>query len=170
VTAMRLVALAVVLLAGGASAGAASKDGAAPKPAKPAAAPRLDALLGAFKQAPGLSARFREEKHLAMLDKPLVTEGTIHFSPPGRLARHAERPVPSTLLIDGNQLQFGDADGRQSLDLGTNPVARLFVDSFVELLAGDRPGLERIFKVQLAARPGGGWELTLVPRLSPMDR
>ena len=166
---MRLVALAVVLLAGGASAGAASTNGAAPKVAKPSA-PRLDDLLGAFKRAPGLWARFREEKHLAMLDTPLVTEGTIHFSPPGRLARHAEHPVASTLLIDGNQLQFGDADGHESLDLGTNPVARLFVDSFVKLLAGDRPGLERIFKVQLAARPGGGWELTLVPRLSPMDK
>ena len=154
---MCAAALAVVLLAGHAVG------------AKPAA-PRLDELLAEFKRSPGLFARFREEKHLAMLDKPLVTEGTIHFSPPGRLARHAERPVPSTLLIDGNQLQFGDADGHESLDLGTNPVARLFVDSFVTLLAGDRGGLERIFKVALAARPGGGWVLTLVPRVAPMDK
>ncbi len=154
---MCAAALAVVLLAGHAVA------------AKPAA-PRLDELLAEFKRSPGLFARFHEEKHLAMLDAPLVTEGTIHFSPPARLARRAERPVASTLLIDGDKLQFGDADGGQSMDLATNPVARLFVDSFVTLLAGDRAGLERIFKVALAARPGGGWVLTLVPRVAPMDK
>jgi outer membrane lipoprotein carrier protein LolA len=154
---MCAAALAVVLLAGHAFA------------AKPAA-PRLDELLAEFKRSPGLFARFHEEKHLAMLDAPLVTEGTIHFSPPGRLARRAERPVASTLLIDGDKLRFGDADGAQSMDLATNPVARLFVDSFVTLLAGDRAGLERIFKVALAARPGGGWVLTLVPRVAPMDK
>jgi len=156
-SAPRAAALAVVLLAGHALA------------AKPAA-PRLDELLAEFKRAPGLFARFREEKHLAMLDAPLVTEGTIHFSPPGRLARRAERPVASTLLIDGDKLQFGDAGGGQSMDLATNPVARLFVDSFVTLLAGDRAGLERIFKATLASRPGGGWVLTLVPRVAPMDK
>jgi hypothetical protein len=157
VTRMRAAVLAVVLLAGQAVA------------AKPAA-PRLDELLSEFKRSPGLFAHFHEEKHLAMLDAPLVTEGTIHFSPPGRLARRAERPVASTLLIDGDKLQFGDAAGGQSMDLATNPVARLFVDSFVTLLAGDRAGLERIFKVALAGRPGGGWVLTLVPRVAPMDK
>ena len=156
-TSMRAAALAVVVLAGHAVA------------ARPAA-PRLDELLAEFKRSPGLFARFHEEKHLAMLDAPLVTEGTIHFSPPGRLARRAERPVASTLLIDGDKLQFGDADGGQSMDLATNPVARLFVDSFVTLLAGDRAGLERIFKATLAARPAGGWVLTLVPRVAPMDK
>jgi hypothetical protein len=143
---MRTAALAVVLLAGHAVA------------ARPAP-PRLDDLLAEFKKSPGLFARFHEEKHLAMLDAPLVTEGTIHFSPPGRLARRAERPVASALVIDGDKLQFGDADGGQSMNLATNPVARLFVDSFVTLLAGDRAG-----------RPGGGWVLTLVPRVAPMDK
>jgi hypothetical protein len=74
------------------------------------------------------------------------------------------------LLVDGNQLQFGDAEGRQTIDLATNPVARLFVDSFVKLLAGDREGLERYFRVELAPSGKGGWRMTLVPRVSPMDK
>jgi outer membrane lipoprotein-sorting protein len=139
-----------------------------------AAAPAdLDALLARFAKSPGLFARYREEKHLAMLDAPLVNEGTIHFTPPGRLARHTERPLPSTLLIDGNQLQFGDADGHQSMDLGANPVARLFVDSFVMLLAGNRAGLEKYFTIKFAARPAGGagaWQLALTPRVAPMNQ
>jgi hypothetical protein len=140
-------------------------------PRAPAAAPpRLDDLLSQWKRAPGLSARFREEKHLAILDAPLVTEGTICFAPPARLARRAVRPFASILLVDGDRLQFWQAEGAQSIDLAKNPVARLFVDAFVKLLAGDRAGIERIFELELAARPGGGWELTLKPRRAPMDQ
>ena len=107
---------------------------------------------GALSKAPGLYARFREEKHITMLQAPLVSEGTIHFAPPSRFARHTEQPIASTLIIDGNQLQFGSADGQESMNLGTNPVARLFADGFVMLLAGNRAGLEQIFKMQLTPK------------------
>ncbi|HEX3694685.1 MAG TPA: outer membrane lipoprotein carrier protein LolA [Polyangia bacterium] len=131
----------------------------------------IEALLNQFARAPGLSAHFREEKHLALLDAPLVNEGTIHFMPPGRFARHTLKPIASTLLIDGGRLQFGDADGgKQSMELGTNPVAKLFVDSFVMILAGDRKGLERVFNMNLTSLPGGGWRLLLTPRVAPMDK
>ncbi|HEY2904145.1 MAG TPA: outer membrane lipoprotein carrier protein LolA [Polyangia bacterium] len=133
----------------------------------------IEALLNQFARAPGLSAHFREEKHLALLDAPLVNQGTIHFMPPGRFARHTLTPIASTLLIDGGRLQFGDADGgKQSMELGTNPVAKLFVDSFVMILAGDRKGLERVFTMKLTPTPGagGGWRLALTPRVAPMDK
>jgi hypothetical protein len=138
-------------------------------PAKASAGPKLDDLLAQWKRSPGLYARFRDEKHLAMLDAPLVSEGTIHFAPPARLARRTETPVPSVLVIDGNKLSFGDAQGRESMDLGANPVARLFVDSFIKLLEGDRVGLEKMFRVDLA-RAGAGWRMTLIPRVAPMDK
>jgi hypothetical protein len=162
---MRALALAAILLVSPAVAGAAPA-----KPAEKVAQPKLDELLAQWKRSPGLLARFREEKHLAMLDAPLVTEGTIHFAPPSRLARRTEKPIASALVIDGNQLSFGDAEGRQSMDLGANPVARLFVDSFVKLLEGDRAGLEKLFRVELAPRAGGGWKMTLIPRIAPMDK
>jgi hypothetical protein len=152
---------------------AAPAGAAEPKaPAKAAAAPKLDELLSQWKRSPGLYAKFRDEKHLAMLDAPLVSEGTIHFAPPQRLARRTETPIASVLVIDGNKLSFGDAQGKggESMDLGTNPVARLFVDSFIKLLEGDRPGLEKMFRVDLAGRAGGGWKMTLVPKISPMDK
>jgi hypothetical protein len=153
---------------------AAPAGAAEPKaPARAAvAAPKLDELLAQWKRSPGLYAKFRDEKHLAMLDAPLVSEGTIHFAPPQRLARRTETPIASVLVIDGNKLSFGDGQGKggESMDLGTNPVARLFVDSFIKLLEGDRQGLEKMFRVELAGRPGGGWRMTLVPKISPMDK
>lgn len=131
-----------------------------------------------------------------MLQAPLVNEGDIHYASPGKLARRTTRPIPSTILIEGGRLQFGDADGRQTMELGTNPVARLFVDSFMLLLAGDRGGLEKYFVMRfIPAAPagsgiggGGGaagtrakarppsrasasrWELSLLPRVAPMNQ
>ena len=116
----------------------------------------LTTLLARFAKSPGIFARFREEKHIAMLQAPLVNEGTIHFAPPGRLARHTTRPIASTLLIADNHVQFSDGTNGDSVDLGTNPVARAFVESFVMLLAGDRAGLERYFTLRFAPAPAGG--------------
>ena len=146
-----------------------------PALAKPAPAakapPTIDALLAGLAKAPGLYARFTEEKHLTLLQQPLVTTGSIYFAPPARFARVTEKPMPSTLVVDGNQLRFGNADGQESMNLGANPVARLFADAFVMLLSGNRTGLERIFKMQLVPAPGGeDWRLVLTPRVAPMDK
>jgi hypothetical protein len=133
----------------------------------------IDALLAGLSKAPGLYAHFREEKHITLLQQPLVSEGSLYFAPPSRFARHTDKPIASTLIIDGNQLQFGSADGQESMNLGTNPVARLFADAFVMLLSGNRAGLEKIFKMQLTPRPGGRsgeWKLVLTPRVAPMDK
>jgi len=172
------LALTVSALVGGSAAGkgtapAASAPGA-PAPAAPT--PTVDELLAMFKRLPGVRAHFREEKHLALLEAPLVNEGTLAYAPPGRLVRHTERPVASTVLIDRGQLSFGaagDPGSGQKLDLATNPVARAFVDSFLLLLAGDGAGLARTFTLEI--RPWGpakgrGWQLTLVPRDAPMNK
>ena len=47
--------------------------------------PTVETLLAEFSHMPGLEARFREEKRIALLVLPLVSEGTIHFAPPARL-------------------------------------------------------------------------------------
>ncbi|HXU00140.1 MAG TPA: outer membrane lipoprotein carrier protein LolA [Polyangia bacterium] len=146
----------------------------APKVAAEDKAPAdIDALLAGLAKAPGLYARFREEKHITLLQQPLVSEGSLYFTPPARFARWTEKPIKSTMIIDGNQLQFGSADGQESMNLGTNPVARLFADAFVMLLSGNRAGLEKIFKMQLSPKPGGStgeWKLVLTPRVAPMDK
>jgi hypothetical protein len=145
-------------------------DAPAAKPAEQKAPADIDALLAGLSKAPGLYARFREEKHITLLQQPLVSEGSIYFTPPSRFARHTEKPIASTMVIDGNQLQFGNADGQESMNLGTNPVARLFADAFVMLLSGNRPGLEKIFKMQLSPKEHGEWKLLLTPRVAPMDK
>jgi len=176
-SARRAASLAAVVLAG-----------AAPGTEREAKEPvSLAALLARFRALPGLEARFHEVKKLALLKAPLVSEGTIHYAPPDRLARQTTRPAFSTLIVDAQQVRFGDAEGSQSIPLEGNPVVRLFVDAegsqsiplegnpvvrlfvdaFLKVLAGDRGALERIFAIELRAS-GRGWAMTLSPRLAPM--
>jgi len=130
----------------------------------------LDAFLGRFAAMSGLSAKFREEKHMALLAAPLVNEGVIYFAPPGRLARHTTSPLASSVIIDGSRLTFGDARGVEAIGFEQNPVLGLFVSSFVKIFAGDRDALAQMYSMELHGSPEGAWSLKLRPRLSPMDK
>jgi hypothetical protein len=63
------------------------------------------------------------------------------------------RPIASTLLIADNRVVQRRRHGN-GVDLGANPVARVFVDSFMMLLAGDRT-LERIFTMKFSPASSG---------------
>jgi outer membrane lipoprotein-sorting protein len=156
-SARRLAALAAIVLA---VAGPAAE----PEATGPVS---LGALLARFRALPGLEARFHEVKKLSLLKAPLISEGTIHFAPPDRLARRTTRPAASTLIVDAHEVRFGDAESSQSIPLEGNPVVRLFVDAFLKVLAGDREALERIFAIELRASDKG-WAMALEPRLAPM--
>ena len=129
----------------------------------------LETLLRSFAAMPGLSAEFREEKRMALLAEPLTNEGTLHFHQ-GQLARHTLRPLRSSVIIGPERLEFGTSDGHESMDLRRNPVVKLFVESFVKVLAGDQESLEKIYRIEFKPGEGGQWELTLRPRISPMDK
>lgn len=146
----------------GAAAEAAAPQAASSRPAT------LQELMRSMADTPGVVAEFVETKHLALLDAPLETRGTLYFIPPKRLARHTVAPGRSTLIIDGDRLVFSDETGDQTLDLASNPIARVFVDNFIVLFNGDISELERRYEAHFAV-DGGSWSLRLVPKRAPID-
>lgn len=140
--------------------------------AAPGRAQSTGSLDGLFRRMAGIEAlecHFREEKHIALLSAPIVTEGTIHYVRPGRMARRATSPSTQVLLIEGSSLRMWDGSHEETIDLASQPVVRSFVDSILSLLAGDRAALERNYTLALAPS-GDGWMLTLTPRVAPLDR
>jgi outer membrane lipoprotein-sorting protein len=128
----------------------------------------LDGLLEAFRKSPGVSARFTEEKHIALLKKPLKSEGALYFMAPEKLARHVEAPKRSVILLEGNDLRISDGKGVRTVDLAKNAAVAALVRSFVHLLRGDRAVLEKDFKVDFADR-GSSWLLKLTPKTAPLS-
>jgi outer membrane lipoprotein-sorting protein len=135
-------------------------------------APAVDAtqLLRAFSQMPGLEARFVEEKHISMLALPLESAGVLYFARPGLLLRRVEKPRSSEVLITPTRLQLVDAEGKKTIDLGTRPDLRPFVQSLVWILTGDEKALSRTYQITFVpSREGSPWTLTLVPRTEPLS-
>lgn len=142
---------------------------AAVPPARADAPLTLDRLLAGFASMPGLHARFVEEKRLAMLAVPIRSEGEIWFAPPGRLLRRVTSPTPSEARITGGRLVLESPTGREEIDLGQNAVVEGFVDTFRNVLAGDRAALERTYRATLST-DGDRWTLRLAPRSDALRR
>lgn len=117
---------------------------------------------------PGLFAEFREEKRITLLREPLVSQGSIYFAPPDRLARLTHSPAPSAILLIGDRIAYEDRGERGSIDIDSHPMIRGMSDIFRALLAGDGDALRTVFEVQSLPRDGEGWEITLRPRHAPM--
>lgn len=148
-----------------------------PVPAEPAAAVvpaaatiTRDELLAALRAVPGVHARYREEQHIALLAAPLVSEGTMHFAPPDRLAKHQRKPARARTVVAGGRLRFADAFGHDEVDLASNPVVALFVHSVLHVLAGDVARIEATWAVGFSGGADGeprAWVLALRPITSP---
>jgi len=123
----------------------------------------LDRLLASFSEMSGLSARFREEKRIALLAVPVRSEGEIHFAPPGRLLRRVTSPTRSAALIADGRITMVEGQRRQQIDLSQNPVVAGFVESFRHVLAGDRASLESAYALSYESSDDG-WVLRLRPR------
>jgi Outer membrane lipoprotein carrier protein LolA-like len=118
-----------------------------------------------------MEAHFREEKRIALLRVPLISEGQLYFLAPDRLARHVTSPSHSTLVVTSTSVLFQDSAHRtEEVSLDQNPVVRLFVDSFLKILAGDALALRRIYDMTVTSVPGGAWILRLKPAAPPLSR
>jgi len=132
-----------------------------------------ETLLARMARIEGLHCSYREEKRIALLSAPVITEGTVDYARPGRMARRTTRPGRQVVLIDGGELRMSDGRSTQRIDLTSQPVVRSFVDSFLLLLAGDRDALRRLYDLtfRISVREGRStWSLELRPRSAPLSQ
>jgi len=153
----------------------AAAEPAAPRLAAPEGFPAepTDArtLLRALATVEGLEARFTERKHLALLRAPLVSEGRLYYVRPGHMVRIVDTPAPSTVRIGPTSIELSDASGQQQVDLRSRPDVKMFVESFVHVVAGNHDQLATTYALGFtpAAEPGKPWLLTLTPARKPLS-
>ncbi len=137
----------------------------------PTAPATVEALLSSFAQLQGLEATFREEKEMALLAAPLVSEGRLQFAQPGLLRREITTPSPSLVIITEDALHFADASGSETIDLRARGDVRQFVESLVWILAGNTAQLRETYTLAYDTAPAtaGHWTLTLTPQGRPLS-
>ena len=120
-------------------------------------------LMDGLARQPGGLATFTETRHLALLDKPLVSTGEMHFTPPDRLEMRTLTPKPEYMLLDRDRVTLERDQRRMTIRLGSRPEVLAFVDSVRGLLAGNRVSMERNYLMQLQGE-AARWVLTLYPK------
>ncbi len=128
----------------------------------------LSRVLAALAASAGFEGYFVEEVEVALLREPVRSHGVLYFVPPDRLARFTTRPLETALLIEGERVEFRDAQGTR-IDLSASPLARHFTGNLLLLFAGDRDALEASYAVAFE-EDAERWTLTLTPRHAPLSK
>lgn len=129
------------------------------------AAPSVEALMKDFSSLRGFEARFVEKKTMAsILAIPLVTEGRLYFSAPGRLLRVVEKPRPARVLVTPAEVLMRSGGATQRIRLSDRPEVRSLVSSLLSLFTGNLAALKTTYTVDYEVLADERWRLELVPR------
>lgn len=122
----------------------------------------LDQVMALLAQRQHGRVEFIEQQFLAVLKRPVESSGELLYDAPDRLEKRTLLPKKETLVLAGGILTTQRGERRRVLDLHKYPQILPFVESIRATLAGDRPALERVFRVEFAGSVGR-WNLILVP-------
>lgn len=122
----------------------------------------LQQLMDALAQNKSGRATFVETKHIAMLDRPVVSSGELLYTAPDRLEKRTLKPKPESMIVQGGELTIERGARTYRVQLDAQPQLAAFVDSIRGTLAGDRKALERNYRLGLEGTQQD-WVLRLVP-------
>ena len=123
----------------------------------------LDRLMASLAQRQHGHVAFVEEKFLGVLDRPIKSTGELLYDAPDRLEKRTITPKPESLVLEHGVITAQRGRRRYVLNLSDYPQVVPFIESIRATLAGDRPALEKVFKVDLSG-PTDQWTLALTPR------
>jgi len=120
-------------------------------------------------QFPALSADFSEERTTRLLNKPLLSSGTLAFHTPNKFRRELKGGSPSATVCNGSERRifYPNFKEAEHYTLGRR---QFFDESIAALTAGvNFQDVEKFFRVT-ASHEGAGYRITLVPKTSGLRR
>jgi outer membrane lipoprotein-sorting protein len=120
-------------------------------------------------QYPALTADFSEERTTRLLNKPLLSTGTIAFRTPNKFRRELKGGSPSLTVSNGTELwiYYPNFKEAEHYTLGRK---QFFDDSLAALTAGmNFHDVEKFFRIT-ASHDGAGYRIALAPKTSSLRR
>lgn len=109
-------------------------------------------------------ATFVEKKYIGILDRPVVSTGTLSFVAPNQLEKRTLTPKSETLVLNGDTLTIDRSGGQQEIvSLGDHPEITAFIESIRGTLAGDLAALRTYYTLELSGT-ADQWSLALTPK------
>ncbi|MBM9519741.1 outer membrane lipoprotein carrier protein LolA [Desulforhopalus vacuolatus] len=98
----------------------------------------LQQLQAASEKTSSYTTQFSQEKHLAMLARPVLFSGQLSLVRPDKLRWQFLNPIPSTLIFNGDKGIRCDAEGESaSFTLASDPVMKIVSEQLWSWLGGD---------------------------------
>jgi hypothetical protein len=124
----------------------------------------LDQLMTRLSQRQHRHVAYTELHISSVLDRPLESSGELFYDAPDRLEKRTAKPRPERMVLDKGQLSFERRHKQYYVALANVPQAAPYIEGIRATLAGDRPALERVFRIAYS-NTGDQWTL----RLTPLD-
>jgi len=130
---------------------------------------KLDPLFTKFK-VERMTTKFSEEKHVALLAKPLVSTGTIYFDRDKGIARIQATPKPQKVVLTKTTLRITKGDKVEDIPLDKSKDLQAFALIFPTLLRGERAELEKTFDIALYGSDADWWAVTFAPKTDSLKK
>ena len=163
--------LAIVLAASLAHAGPTTSEAPPPKllAGSPASASAVEGIFAHFKHD-RLRCKFSEEKHIALLAKPLRATGTIYFARDKGIARLTATPKAEQLVVTTSSVRIRKGTRTEEIPLDKSKDLKAFALIVPTLLRGDRAGIQQAFNITLHGSDKDWWALTFVPKSASLAK
>jgi outer membrane lipoprotein-sorting protein len=131
----------------------------------------LEEMNRAMSGAKSVFTHFVQERHLALFQEPLRSEGYLCFEQPGRIRWEVTEPYKSILVSDGSGVaQFEWVDSQwKKIDIGLAAAMQQVVSQIAGVMKGQYTHENREYSVALA-NPETGPLITLTPRNEKMRK
>ena len=154
-------------------AGAAAADTAAPPATlvsgEPARGAKQDPVFKLLEQQ-RLACKFAEQKHVALLARPLSSTGTIVFDRDKGIVRAVLTPKPQTVVLTKTSLKIVKGKTVEEIPLDKSKDLKAFAMIFPTLLRGERAALEKSFDIGLYGNDADWWALTFSPKSDALKK
>jgi hypothetical protein len=117
-----------------------------------------------------MRAKFTEQKHVALLAKPLRSAGTIYFDHVQGIARIQTAPKAQQVTVTKTTLKIKSGTRVEEVPLDKSKDLRAFALVFPSLLSGDRAALASSFEIGLYGADTGWWALSFTPKSASLKK
>ena len=111
----------------------------------------LDEIKTAASEITTLESDFIQERHMHMLENPLIAQGRFYFAKPNRLRWAVTKPKPSGFSVNGPKAKRwdGQADVVKNFEIQSHPFINMFVKQVMALTRADFKWLQKGYRLKV---------------------
>lgn len=127
-----------------------------------------DNILSQLAQQKNRHFHFVQEKKLAMLDKPLITEGELLLDDKQTVTWDIQKPFELRYVLTPTSIREIDAQGERNLQTGQNPLAAALTQAMTATFSGQWRDDNALATVT-ASGDQQQWQLQITPRSAELQ-